>query len=118
MILLLLTACAGPSPQRFAECSALEDAVARQECWYGFAQPLAADPAALEAAITSVEAPAERDLLITRLIVADPRSGPRLCAQVSTPPGQEKCRQVLGRPHLGAPRKRERPQDPPPQASP
>lgn len=106
-LLLLWVGCAAPEPQRFEECAGVEDPTARQDCWFGFAKGLE-DPRALDAAIAAVVDPTERDLLISRLIVLDPRSGPRLCAQASTPAGAEKCRQVLGRPHLGAPRKRER----------
>ena len=35
-----------------------------------------------------------------RLAIAEPQKAGRLCERVTTPGADEKCRQVLGRPHL------------------
>ena len=103
---LLTTACATtPEPTRLEDCAAVTDAVARGDCQLKFTTPLLEDPKALDAALALVPEGVERDALIARLAVTDPRRGARLCKAMTTPEGQQKCQQVLGRPHLGAPRK-------------
>ena len=41
-----------------------------------------------------------RDLLRLRLAVRDPRRAGVFCPEMETPAGHERCKQVLGRPHL------------------
>jgi len=45
-----------------------------------------------------------RDLLLLRLAVQQPRYSPQLCQRVETENAKEKCKQVIGRPHLTTPR--------------
>ena len=59
----------------------------------------------LEELLDTVQPDEERDLLIIELAVADPQKGSRLCPRVKTPLGERQCQQVLGRPHLGAPKR-------------
>jgi len=83
-----------------ADCEATGDPTAREDCRFTLAQGLLDQPEALQAALAQVSEPDSRDLLLLRLAVAAPaRSGP-LCAQVQSAPARDKCRQVLGRPHL------------------
>lgn len=96
---MLLWACAG-QPSTVAECAGLDDATAREECRFTLARALLDQPEALDAAIASVEEVESRDLLLLRLAVAEPTRASHLCERVQTAPAQEKCRQVLGRPHL------------------
>lgn len=99
MILLLWLACA-PAPRGFADCDRLSG-MAREDCRLAFARPLLDDPPALQAALAQVEDPQARDLLLLRLAVDDPARAGALCAQVTDPAAVARCRQVLGRPHLG-----------------
>jgi hypothetical protein len=62
----------------------------------------------LDELLASVQPDEERDLLIIELAVADPQMGSRLCPRVKTPLGERQCQQVLGRPHLGAPKREPR----------
>ena len=99
MLLTLLLACQ-PEPTNVAECAQLGDAAAREECRYGFVAPLVGDTKALDAALADIAEPESRDLLLLRLAIAEPQKAGRLCERVTTPGADEKCRQVLGRPHL------------------
>jgi len=76
------------------------DAAQREECRYQLTLPLLEDAGALEAALHSIDDPGSHDLLLLRLSIAAPRRASRLCQQVRTDAAAEKCRQVLGRPHL------------------
>lgn len=69
-------------------------------------QALAAgDEVGMRAEIEAVKDPLQQDLLRLRVATAEPSRAGALCAEVSTPFAQEKCQQVLGRPHLqGTPR--------------
>ena len=97
--LILLAACQG-RPATFAECARLDDATAREQCRYDFAVPMLDDAAAFDAALASVDDPSSRDLLLRRLAITAPTRAGLLCEKVQTAPAVEKCRQVLGRPHL------------------
>ena len=44
--------------------------------------------------------PLARDLLLIQLAVASPRFAPDLCKRTESQGAKEKCRQVVGRPHL------------------
>jgi hypothetical protein len=47
---------------------------------------------------------ADRDLLLLRLAVQQPRYSTILCRRVQSQNAKEKCKQVIGRPHLTTPR--------------
>ncbi|MCK6503757.1 hypothetical protein L6R53_10215 [Myxococcota bacterium] len=98
-LLLLALGCARP-PASFADCATLRDPAAREDCRFTHARALLDQPQALQAALDSVAEPESRDLLLLRLAVAEPTRAAALCHQAATPGAQEKCRQVLGRPHL------------------
>ncbi len=107
----LLTACGDPEPQALEDCASLSDAGAREECRYTFVAPLVGDKKALDAALEQIPEAESRDLLLLRLAIAEPRKAARLCEKVTTPGADERCRQVLGRPHLQSTPKA--PKDPP-----
>ncbi len=104
-----LAACGGP--ESLADCAAVADPAAREQCRWEQIQPLAAGlaatppapgaAAALDAALATVEPAESRDLLRLRLSIAHPTEAARFCRGAETTGAQEKCRQVLGRPHLG-----------------
>lgn len=110
MIFLLLLACSQPTT--VAGCTSLRDETKREECRFDLLEPLLPPPgassadrkafqAALEAALTSIDDPRSRDLLLLRLAIASPASAGYLCTKVQTDGARERCQQVLGRPHLG-----------------
>lgn len=100
---LALASCAQPTT--VAGCGDLGDAAEREDCRWRLVEPLAGDDAALAAALAEVTPAESRDLLLLRLSIAHPTRAGAFCRQVTTPGAQEKCKQVLGRPHLGtAPR--------------
>lgn len=101
-------------PASISDCAALPPAE-REACHYGFIAPLVGDPAALDAALDTIEDPASRDLLLLRLAIADPPQAAGLCKRVVTEGAKARCAQVLGRPHLQSTR---RPPSPPPEAAP
>ena len=47
---------------------------------------------------------AQRDLLLLRLAVQHPSKSSHLCKRVQSKNAIEKCKQVIGRPHLTTPR--------------
>lgn len=98
--LLGLAACSEPEPEALADCAALSDVGEREECRYGFVAPLVGDTKALDAALAQIPEVESRDLLLLRLAIAEPRKAKKLCERVTTPGAEERCRQVLGRPHL------------------
>ena len=110
MIFLLLLACA--QPKTVSECARLSDETKREECRFDLLEPLLPAPGApptdrkafqstLDAALTSIDDPRSRDLLLLRLAIASPASAGYLCTKVQTDGARERCQQVLGRPHLG-----------------
>jgi len=104
---LVLLGCGSvPEPTTVAGCAAIGDATARENCRFGFLRPLfeSGDIAAFEAALGGIEDPLARDLVRLRLAIDDPSRADRLCGRVETASGRGKCQQVLGRPHLRAPR--------------
>lgn len=98
--LLLGLACGGGAPTTMAGCAALSDVQAREECRFGLARGLLDQPEALQAALAQVAEVESRDLLLLRLAVAEPTRASSLCGLVTTEGASEKCRQVVGRPHL------------------
>lgn len=98
----LLAACAQPTV--LAGCDRLSGVTAREDCRLRILKPVfdGGQQGAFDAALRELEDPVSRDLVRLRLAVANPADAGRLCHQVETRGAQEKCRQVLGRPHLGA----------------
>ena len=60
---------------------------------------LASDPLLLKETLTK-EPVATRDLLLLTLAIRNPSSAGQFCKQVRSKVAQEKCQQVIGRPHL------------------
>ncbi len=104
-LLLLILGCT-PAPVSLEDCAALPDTTAREDCRLSFIAPLSGDDQALSAALESIDDPQSRDLLRYRLAVSDPVQHSRQCEAVQAAALQEKCRQVVGRPHLSSTRKR------------
>ena len=67
-------------------------------------QPLLGDWAAFDRQLQTIDDPLQRDLLLLQLAVLSPRHAPALCKRTESQNAQEKCRQVVGRPHLGSAR--------------
>lgn len=97
-LLVVLLACGSP-PQTMADCASL-DPTAREDCRLSFARDLLDEPEALRAAIAAIPEPESRDVLLLRLAVAEPARAGAFCADAASEAAREKCRQVLGRPHL------------------
>lgn len=94
----LLFACQGGQP---GDCAALKDPVKHENCLFERATlERGKGPDALELFLKSVPEATSRDLIRLRLAIADPAQAGPLCDRAETPPVKEKCRQVLGRPHL------------------
>lgn len=106
---LLLVAGCSTAPASLADCSLVDDPAEREACHYTFIQPLLADPPALDAALAGIEDSASRDLLLLRLAIADPKRAAALCTRVASAGAKERCRQVLGRPHLQSVRRPPKP---------
>ena len=51
----------------------------------------------------SIKDPINKDLLLLKLAVQEPNFSGELCKRVQTAGAKEKCRQVIGRPHLTIP---------------
>ena len=95
-LLLWLVGCGAP-----ADCDRVRGEVAREDCRFERATVLyETDPRAFRSALDGIPTPESRDLVRLRLAIRDPAGAQVLCREVETPPAQEKCRQVLGRPHL------------------
>ena len=60
---------------------------------------LATQPAVLKARLAT-EPVDTQDLLLLTLAIRNPSSAGQFCKQVHTESAKEKCRQVIGRPHL------------------
>lgn len=95
-----------PSDGDVSACDALNgDAETRTSCRMQVAAQLyeAGRDEAFGLALASVDDPGKRDLVRLQLAIQDPNRAGELCKRVETPAADEKCRQVLGRPHLRAP---------------
>ena len=101
---VLLVACSPSVPQTLADCGALRDATAAEDCRLELVLPHLGDLARMRALIAEVPAPESRDLLRIRLAVRDPVRAGGLCEDAEGGPAKQRCTQVLGRPHLRAPR--------------
>jgi hypothetical protein len=104
-LLLILVGCQEPTPTDLAGCAALSAPTQREECRFAMVAPLADDAAAFEAALAQIAEPYSRDLIRFRLGVQDPQKYSRLCREVEDAALHEKCRQIVGRPHLSSTRK-------------
>ncbi len=62
-------------------------------------EQLATQPTVLKATLAS-EPVESQDLLLLTLAIRNPSSAGQFCKQVHTESAKEKCRQVIGRPHL------------------
>lgn len=102
--LVLLLACAGGPPETMADCAALSDITAREDCRLALVGAHIDDPDTMRAMIAEIPASESRDLLRIRVAVQDPVRGAPLCKDAETAPAQQRCTQVLGRPHLRSPR--------------
>jgi hypothetical protein len=74
----------------------------QEECHYQEVKDAYAlgDETAFEAALARVPDPNARDLIRVRLAVSNPAQAASLCSKVSTTVAYQKCKQILGRPHL------------------
>ena len=106
MILALLMACF--SSGGGGDCSSIEDGVQREECFFQEAVQLSGDRSSLENYIFLIEDASSQDLLRIRLAVRDPDRHQWLCDGVSTQNARDRCRQVVGRPHLRSGRQGEK----------
>ena len=104
LALALAAGCSGTPPETMADCAALGDITAREDCRLALVAARIDDPDAMKAMIAQIPAPESRDLLRIRLTVQDPVRGATLCKDAETAPAQQRCSQVLGRPHLRSPR--------------
>jgi hypothetical protein len=57
-----------------------------------------------DARLRLVQGKDERDIVLLSLAVENPRHAPDLCKRTEGKGAKEKCRQVIGRPHLGTAR--------------
>ena len=103
MILLLAIACGGGAGD--LPCDEVPAGARQEECRFQEALGLGSSRAALRPYLASIEDPASRDLIALRLAVRDPSAYAWLCEDVTTAEAQERCRSVLGRPHLRPPPK-------------
>jgi hypothetical protein len=108
-VLALWWACGGGEPTTLTDCASLASMPAREDCRLRMLEPVFAsgDAAAFDRALAELEDAASRDLVRLRLAVADPSRADVLCEQAETEGARAKCQQVLGRPHLRAPRTQE-----------
>ena len=102
-----------PAPEVLVDCDTIADPTQRENCRFEMVQPLMDDPDALIAALDQVVDPASRDLLLLRLATSNPKLNSTLCREAATAGAQERCQQVLGRPHLSTTRRH--PEGTPPQ---
>jgi len=101
-LVLLLAACGGGDEGR---CERLRDPAEQQDCHLEELATLfgEGDEAAFVEGLAALEDPLTRDLVRIRLAVDRPERSGWLCARVETEGARDKCRAVLGRPHLRAP---------------
>lgn len=81
------------------DCARLYDRAARLECRARLGLDEAGDMGEVRALVEATQDPTERDLLILRLVMDDPRRG-RWCAEVKDPKLAAWCLDVKGRTHL------------------
>lgn len=59
-------------------------------------------PKAFEAELQKISDPVEKDIVLLQLAVQQPKYARMLCKNIQTDNAKEKCKQIIGRPHLGA----------------
>jgi hypothetical protein len=89
-------------------CDSVSDAVQREECFFQEATQLGSQRAEIKHYISLLTDPSSQDLLRLRLAVHDPSRNQWLCEEVKTRSAQDRCRQVVGRPHLQQKKKADR----------
>lgn len=103
---LVLWGCASPAPETIEDCATLGNQQERENCRLEMLIPIfeGGNAEAFAKGLAQLKDPNARDLVRLRLAVQQPDRAGHLCGQVETQGAREKCRQVLGRPHLSAPR--------------
>jgi hypothetical protein len=85
-------------------CAGERDEIARENCQLErVSAQFEAGDARWKETLRAIDSAASRDLVRLRLAVLSPQQGPALCAEVETEPAQERCKRVVGRPHLASP---------------
>ncbi len=105
LLLLIATTALGPGcPAAGDDCAGMKDEVARENCQFERVSALFdAGDAGWKEQLAAIPSAASRDLVRLRLAVVQPQQGPAICAEVETESAKERCRQVVGRPHLASP---------------
>ena len=101
--LMLAMACSG-EPE-FTGCNEVPPGPDQEECRFQEALELQGNRSALTRYLREIIDDSSRDLISVRLAVRNPSELGWLCDDVSTRTAGDMCRQVLGRPHLRAPRR-------------
>jgi hypothetical protein len=87
-----------------APCAGERDEVARENCQFErVSTQFEAGDARWKETLQGIDSAASRDLVRLRLAVLAPQQGPALCTEVETEAARERCKQVVGRPHLASP---------------
>lgn len=91
---LLLLSCADPCAWRWGQ--------GREDCRFEEVKAawVSQDTKRIRLSLEALGSPLEQDLARVRLAVIYPRQAGRLCAEVREDVAVQKCRQILGRPHL------------------
>ena len=100
---ILALACFG-EPE-ITSCEGVPPGPNQEECRFQEALQLRGDRSALARYLREIADDSSRDLIAIRLAVREPSELGWLCDDVSTRTAGDRCRQVLGRPHLRAPRR-------------
>ena len=100
---LMVLACSG-EPE-FTGCQGVSPGPDQEECRFQEALQIQSNREALTRFLSEISDDSSRDLIAIRLAVRDPSEFGWLCDGVSTRTAGDRCRQVLGRPHLRAPRR-------------
>jgi hypothetical protein len=87
------------------DCASIEDWQNRLDCAYSSAEAHVDEDEALITALQTLSSKEDQDMILYRLAFNYPSEAPRLCKMVKTRAFEEKCQQVMGRPHLGTTRK-------------
>ena len=62
--------------------------------------PLLKKPQKFNSELAKIQDPGHRDLLLLQLAIREPKYSQKLCHKIQTKNAKEKCRQIIGRPHL------------------
>jgi len=96
------------------DCHSLSDGEKREDCLFQEVQKFSGDQVSIRIYIDGItekktgnkQAIYSRDLLRFRLASSDPVRYQWICQEAETTAGKEKCRQILGRPHMTQDKKR------------